>query len=64
MCRKCYVHPEVLDSYLADELVLGIQEEVDRELSDSETALHPEEAMVLAFLQKRLAAKGTLAPAG
>ena len=58
VCRKCYVHPEVLDSYLADELVLGIQEEVSHELNDADTALHPEEARVLAFLQKRLADKG------
>ena len=68
VCRKCYVHPEVLDSYLADELVLGIQEEVSQELHDPDTALHPEEARVLAFLQKRLADKGapalTGAPAG
>ena len=67
VCRKCYVHPEVLDSYLADELVLEIQEEVDRELRDGTTAkgtgLHPEEEKVLTFLKKRLAEKGTLAPA-
>lgn len=66
VCRKCYVHPEVLDSYLSDALVLGIQEEVDRELADGTTdtgaALRPEEAQVLAFLRKRLADKGTPAP--
>ena len=35
VCRKCYVHPEVLDSYLADELVLEIKEEIDRELDEN-----------------------------
>jgi DNA topoisomerase I len=52
VCRKCYVHPEILDSYLADALVLEVKQEVERELSDDETALRPEEALVLAFLQR------------
>ncbi|MGI4730963.1 MAG: DNA topoisomerase IB [Janthinobacterium lividum] len=67
VCRKCYVHPEVLDSYLADALVLEIREEVDRELADGKddagAGLRPEEQTVLAFLQKRLAAKEPLAGA-
>ncbi|WP_254606302.1 DNA topoisomerase IB [Sphingomonas bacterium] len=61
VCRKCYVHPEVLDSYLSDSLVLEVREEVDRELAERDdgagAALRPEEALVLAFLQRRLAAK-------
>ena len=58
VCRKCYVHPEVLDSYLADELVLEIEQEVERELDAP--ALRPEEAVVLEFLRRRLAAKEPL----
>ena len=57
VCRKCYIHPEVLDSYLSAELVLEAQAEVDRELAADLAALRPEEALVLAFLQRRLAAK-------
>ncbi|WP_174291306.1 DNA topoisomerase IB [Sphingomonas bacterium] len=57
VCRKCYVHPEVLDSYLARELVLEVQEEVAKELREDLATLRPEEALVLAFLQRRLAGK-------
>ena len=61
VCRKCYVHPEVLDSYMAAELVLEAQQEVDRELADELAALRPEETLVLAFLQRRLAEKAPAA---
>ncbi len=57
VCRKCYVHPEVLDSYLARELVLEVREEVAKELTDDSATLRPEETLVLAFLQRRLAEK-------
>ena len=57
VCRKCYVHPEVIESYLSEELVLEARREVDRELSAELSALRPEETLVLAFLQRRLAAK-------
>ena len=57
VCRKCYVHPEVVESYLSEELVLEAGREVDRELSDELSALRPEETLVLAFLQRRLVAK-------
>ena len=57
VCRKCYVHPEVLDSYLADELVLEVQKEVEKELRDDLPTLGPEEALVLSFLKRRLANK-------
>ena len=54
ICRKCYVHPQVIDSYLADDLVLEVQEEINEELDAPD--LRPEERRVLNFLQKRLAA--------
>ena len=57
VCRKCYVHPEVLDSYLADELVLEVQKEVRKELKEDLPTLRPEEALVLSFLERRLAEK-------
>ncbi|KAA2215251.1 DNA topoisomerase IB [Pseudoroseomonas oryzae] len=60
ICRQCYVHPEVLDSYLSGELALQVKREVEAELRDDLPALKPEEAAVLAFLRRRLsaAAKG------
>ncbi|WP_395396084.1 DNA topoisomerase IB (plasmid) [Novosphingobium sp. BL-8A] len=57
VCRKCYIHPEIFESYLTDELVLDARDEVERELRDELSSLRPEEAVVLAFLQRRLSAK-------
>ncbi|WP_090751808.1 DNA topoisomerase IB [Paracoccus chinensis] len=54
ICRKCYVHPQVIDSYLSDDLALEISEEIEDELE--EPALRPEERQVLDFLKQRLAA--------
>ena len=54
ICRKCYVHPEVLDSYLDGSLVLEIKFEVEGELRDELAGLQPEEAAVLAMLRARL----------
>src|SRR3954470_21887109 len=55
ICRKCYVHPEVLTSYLDGNLVLEIKSAVESELRDALPGLHPEEASVLAMLRSRLA---------
>lgn len=54
ICRKCYVHPQVIDSYLSDELALEIGEEIAEELD--KPALRPEERQVLEFLRQRLSA--------
>jgi DNA topoisomerase-1 len=54
ICRKCYVHPEVLDAYLDRNLVLEIQSRVERKLREDITGLQPEEAAVLAMLRARL----------
>lgn len=56
ICRKCYVHPQVIDSYLADDLVLEVQEEIAHELDDN--GLRHAEARVLAFLKNRLERQG------
>lgn len=52
ICRKCYVHPEVLNSYMDGNLVLEIKSE---ELRDTLADLKPEEAAVLTLLRTRLA---------
>jgi DNA topoisomerase-1 len=54
ICRKCYVHPEVLTSYLDGNLVLEIKEAVENELREDLDGLKPEEAAVLAMLRGRL----------
>jgi len=57
VCRRCYVHPEVIDSYMSQALVLEIEQQVERELRENVSGLRPEEALVLAFLQRRLSGK-------
>ena len=55
ICRKCYVHPEVLNSYIAGKLVLELKEEAEGELRGDVQSFKPEEAAVLALLRTRLA---------
>jgi DNA topoisomerase-1 len=54
ICRKCYVHPEVLNSYLDGALGVEIKSKVENKLSSDLAALRPEEAAVLALLRARL----------
>jgi DNA topoisomerase-1 len=54
ICRKCYVHPEVLTSYLDGKLMLDIKSAVEAELREALPGLQPEEAAVLAMLRGRL----------
>jgi len=54
VCRKCYVHPAILDAYLDGSLVKELTRRVERELADSLADLRPEEVAVLAFLHARL----------
>ncbi|MFE1601404.1 DNA topoisomerase IB [Methylobacterium sp. ID0610] len=55
ICRKCYIHPEVLGCYLDGEFLLRIRDEVQAELREDIHRLRPEETAVLALLQARLA---------
>ena len=55
ICRKCYVHPAVVNSYMSGELLLEIKEEVDAELRDELPKLKPEEVAVLTLLERRIA---------
>jgi DNA topoisomerase I len=52
ICRKCYVHPEILDAHASGTLLLNIQDEVKEELGA--TQLRADEAAVLALLESRL----------
>ncbi len=57
VCRKCYVHPKIFESYLDGGTIETIRqrasEKVDRQLSK----LRPDEAAVLTLLQRRLKAQ-------
>jgi DNA topoisomerase-1 len=54
ICRKCYIHPEVLNAYTEGNLLLQIKEKVEEELREDLAQLKPEEAAVLAMLEARL----------
>lgn len=51
VCRKAYIHPEIIDAYSAQELALRIRED-----SEAEGELRPEEKAVYDLLRKRLKA--------
>lgn len=55
ICRKCYVHPEVLNSYMDGKLVLELKAKAESELRSDVESFKPEEAAVLALLRSRLA---------
>lgn len=54
ICKKCYVHPQVLDGYLDGTLARTLRRKTTR-LGGAMGRLRPEEAAVLALLQRRLA---------
>jgi len=54
ICRKCYVHPTVIEAYLDGSMVETLKSRAEDLLSSSLSDLPPEEAAVLAFLQQRL----------
>ena len=54
VCRKSYIHPAILDSYLDGSLLEFLKGRVEDALRDQLEGLSAEEAVVLAFLQQRL----------
>jgi DNA topoisomerase-1 len=54
VCRKCYVHPAVLDAYMEGATLRTLRDQVTRELTDTLRELRPEEAAVMVLLQRRL----------
>jgi DNA topoisomerase-1 len=54
ICRKSYVHPTVLETYLDGTMLEGLAQRVAREADPSPHALRPDEAEVIALLQRSL----------
>jgi DNA topoisomerase-1 len=57
ICRKCYVHPDIINSYLDGNLALAVKTELESQLTDDLSQLEPEEAAVLAMLRGPLEQK-------
>jgi DNA topoisomerase-1 len=55
ICRKCYVHPVVLDSYLDGDMIEGLKQKTEEALSENLEDLRAEEAAVMSFIQAKLA---------
>jgi len=52
ICRKCYIHPAVLETYLCGEPIEGLKRTIEKALTREDV-----EAAVLKFLKTRLAKK-------
>jgi DNA topoisomerase-1 len=57
ICRKCYIHPAILDGYLDGSLREAVTRRAQEKLADPGTGLRAEEAAVLGFLAGRLEQK-------
>jgi len=55
VCRKCYVHPAVLETYLSGGMIEGLRRKTEQALAENLQDLRPVEAAVMSFLQARLA---------
>jgi len=58
VCKKCYIHPAVLDSYMDGSMLETLGQRA-RKLDKQLGKLRPEEAAVLMLLQSRLAREAT-----
>ena len=54
ICRKCYVHPAIFESYLDGSLSKALNVRADRMMRDNSHALRPSEAAVLALLRTKI----------
>ena len=53
ICRRSYVHPEVLQAYLDGVTIGALKARTEGALGNGDGALHPEEGVVLGLLQRR-----------
>jgi DNA topoisomerase I len=63
ICRKSYVHPEILGAYLDGSLLEQLRVEIEEELRAELSGLEPEEVAVLVLLRQRLSRAGPPASA-
>lgn len=54
ICRKCYVHPEILDAYMTGDLIKMMNRQPSARFKRRYAKLSVSEIRVLAFLEKRL----------
>jgi DNA topoisomerase-1 len=54
ICRRCYIHPAVLDGYLDGTMLGALAENTRKYLAENVDGMSAEEAAVTAFLRLRL----------
>jgi DNA topoisomerase-1 len=54
VCRKCYIHPAVIDAYMDRSLIATLKARAETELRETISRLPAEEAAVLALLQQSM----------
>jgi DNA topoisomerase-1 len=59
VCRKCYIHPDVVQAYLDGTLLSGLSCTLGKTSPRSLQHLPPEEAAVLNFLRERIVSSTT-----
>jgi DNA topoisomerase I len=57
ICRKCYVHPAIFESYLSRQSIDGLKQLTEEALEKENVDLRSSEAAVLKFLEARLSKK-------
>ena len=57
ICRKCYVHPAIFESYLDQKSIEGLKQMTEEALEKEDVDLRSSEKAVLKFLDSRLAKK-------
>ena len=63
ICRKCYVHPDIVNAYFDGTLAASLNRKAGRELQSRLRDLSPEEAAVLTLLHTGLKQEARVAPA-
>ncbi len=58
VCRRCYIHPAILESYIAGQTIATIRQSAEKKLRGSLAKLRPEEAAVMMLLRDRFAGPG------
>jgi hypothetical protein len=54
ICRRCYIHPAILDGYLDGTLLKTLKQQTNTYLAENVAGMSGEEAAVAAFLRLRL----------
>ena len=52
VCRKCYIHPAILDAYIDGDLAQTLKKKAEKELKEDDVPM--DEERVLRFLERRL----------